>query len=144
MCPGGSFRSVPKLSNFKKFWGVSSDEEMNVSGPIEGWDLVGDLLKVWESPRHLRCWDLSFVLRDIAALDESRQVCRRSADGLNDICHAPSVLGLLCAAACGKKVLFFRSVCSQFIHKLSADQGRIALFIYNGVYSTECMQLFSY
>lgn len=46
----GSFRSVPKLLNFKKFWGISSDEEMNVSSPLEGWNLVGDLLKVWESP----------------------------------------------------------------------------------------------
>ena len=116
---------------------------MNVSDPNEGRDLVGDVLKVWESPRHLRCRDLSFFLRDIAALDESRQVCRRSAEGLNDdICHAPSALDLLCAPACGKKVLFFKSVCSQFIRKLSADQGRIALFIYDGIHSTDCMRLF--
>ena len=75
------------------------------------------------------------------ALDESGQVCRRPADGLkNDICHAPSVFGLLCATACGKRVLFFRSVCSQLICKLSADQGRIALF-YNGVHSMDCVRL---
>ena len=30
-------------------------------------------MKVWESPRHLRCWDLAFVLRDVATLDESRK-----------------------------------------------------------------------
>ena len=61
-----------------------------------------------------RCGNLSFVQRDIAALDESGQVCCRPADGLNnDICHAPCVFGLLCATACGKKVLFFRSICSQ-------------------------------
>ena len=76
------------------------------------------------------------------ALDESGQVCRRPADGLNnDIYHAPSVFGLLCATACGKKVLFFRSVCSQLICKLRADQGRIALF-YNGVHSMDCVRLF--
>ena len=76
------------------------------------------------------------------ALDESGQVCHRPADGLNnDISHAPSVFGLLCATACGKKVLFFRSVCSQLICKLSADQGRIALF-YNGVHSMDCVRLF--
>ena len=142
MCPGGSFRPVSKLPNFKKFGGVSSNEKMDISGLVEGRDLIGDLLKVWESPRHLRCWDLSFVLRDIATLDEGGQVRPHSADRLyDDICHASSVLGFLRTAARSKKVLFFRSASSQFVCKLNTDQRRVALFINNGVHSMDCMRL---